>query len=76
MVPGLTGTLMIKQVGLQFVLMIKRMGYISIAVFKDGLVSGYKWGNYGKDEAESISFREVKYRRHRIFCKIIVTTNG
>jgi len=33
----------------------KRMGYISIAILKDGAVEGYKWGNYGKDEAESIS---------------------
>jgi len=33
----------------------ERMGYISIAVNKDGTVTGYKWGNYGKDEAESIS---------------------
>lgn len=33
----------------------KRMGYISIAIFKDGTVSGYKWGNYGKDKAESIN---------------------
>ena len=37
----------------------KRMGYISIAVFKDGLVSGYKWGNYGKDQAESISLGKL-----------------
>ena len=37
----------------------KRMGYISIAVFKDGSVSGYKWGNYGKDEAESISLGKL-----------------
>lgn len=33
----------------------KRMGYISIAIFKDGTVEGYKWGNYGKDKAENIS---------------------
>ena len=33
----------------------KRMGYISVAVHKDGNVSGYKWGNYGKDEAETIA---------------------
>jgi len=33
----------------------KRMGYISIAVHENGNVSGCKWGNYGKDEAESIS---------------------
>ncbi len=37
----------------------KRMGYISIAIFKDGTVSGYKWGNYGKDEAESISLENL-----------------
>lgn len=33
----------------------KRMGYISVYIFKDGNVNGYKWGNYGKDKAESIN---------------------
>ena len=37
----------------------KRMGYISIAIFKDGTVSGYKWGNYGKDKAESINLGKL-----------------
>ena len=32
----------------------KRMGYISVAVFKDGKVEGYKWGDYGQGEAENI----------------------
>lgn len=36
-----------------------RMGYISIAIFKDGTVSGYKWGNYGKDKAEDISLGKL-----------------
>lgn len=37
----------------------KRMGYISVAVSKDGNVMGYKWGNYGKDQAESISLGKL-----------------
>jgi hypothetical protein len=32
----------------------KRMGYIRIAIHKDGSASGYKWGNLGKGEAESV----------------------
>lgn len=33
----------------------EQMGYISIAVHKNGEVSGYKWGNYGKDKAKDVS---------------------
>ncbi len=50
----------------------KRMGYISIAVFKDGCVSGYKWGNYGKDEAESISLGKLSIEDTEYFVRLLL----
>lgn len=50
----------------------KRMGYISVAVFKDGSVSGYKWGNYGKDEAESISLGKLSIEDTEYFVRLLL----
>lgn len=50
----------------------KRMGYISVAIFKDGTVKGYKWGNYGKDEAESISLGHLNIEDTEYFLRLLL----
>ena len=49
-----------------------RMGYISIAVFKDGTVSGYKWGNYGKDQAESVSLGKLNMEDTEYLVRLLI----
>ena len=50
----------------------KIMGYISIAIFKDGTVSGYKWGNYGQDEAENVSLGKLNIQDVEYFLRLLL----
>lgn len=50
----------------------KRMGYISVAINKDGTVSGYKWGNYGKDESESIKLGSLSEEDVNYFVRLLL----
>ena len=50
----------------------KRMGYISVAVYKNGDVMGYKWGNGGKDKAESISLGKLSIEDTEYFVRLLL----
>lgn len=50
----------------------KRMGYISVALFKDGVVSGYKWGDYGQGEAESITLGKLNKEDTEYFLRLLL----
>lgn len=50
----------------------KRMGYLSVAVFKDGVVSGYKWGDYGQGEAECISLGRLNKEDTEYFLRLLL----
>ena len=49
-----------------------RMGYISVAVHKNGDIMGYKWGNYGKDEAEKISLGKLSIEDTEYFVRLLL----
>lgn len=50
----------------------KRMGYLSVAVFKDGVVRGYKWGDYGQGEAEPISLGKLNKEDTEYFLRLLL----
>lgn len=48
------------------------MGYISIAIFKNGTVSRYKWENYGKNVAESIFLGSLNQKDTEYFLRLLL----